>query len=584
MDTKNIFLQNKRLLLLASIVIAGVGLTAFSTYETYISERSLAQHELTDSAEEQTFALEQALVSNIAILKSLAASYSATPDINRYAFNEVADRLLQNSVMQAVEWIPRVPDSKRKRFEQAAQRDGDHIFEIKEMNEQGQLVRARKRNDYFPVYHIEPYKSNEPSTGFDVASSPARLKAIRHSINIGGFAATEGIKLVEEREEPYSFLLFYPVYEPGVLSRSTVPDSSGLRGFVVGVFRVRDVVEKALAGFARKGLLMWIADLDESRSGRLLGAYSNGTGWSVVRDKLPQDRPIMERVIDAGGQSWKIYVTHAGAMVTTNNYLLVLISGFLLTGTLLMLMVSIFRRHAEIEQTVITRTAELKTAHEQFRKLASHLLTFREEERTNIAREIHDELGQILTALKMELYWFRDNCTDRDPTFDKTEAMLHTLDTMILSVKRICAELRPSLLDDFGLVAALEWQAKEFQKRTGIECAVIAESEDIALDNNRSIALFRIFQEALTNVLKHAKATTVTARLTKGSDNIILEVMDNGKGIENEQLFKPQCFGLLGMRERVYPWDGKVEISGDKNRGTTIKVIMPFSAPGALTK
>ncbi len=575
MDTKPKFLQSKQLLLLASIVIAGVGLTAFSAYETYISERSLAEHKLIDSAEEQTFALEQSIVSNIAIMKSLAASYTITRDINRHAFHEVACRLLQNSVMQAVEWIPRVPDSQRERYEQAAQRDGYHSFQIKEMNEQGQLVPARKRKEYFPVYYIDPYRSNEPALGFDLASSPVRLKAIRHSINIGGSAATEGIRLVQEREKQYSFLLFYPVYEPGVLSRSTIPDSSGLRGFVLGVFRVREVVEKALAGFASKGLLTWITELDESRSGRLLGVYSDKTGWAAVYDKLPQDKPIMERVIDAGGQSWKIYVTHAGAMVTTNNYLLVLISGFLLTGTVLMLLVSIFRRNAEIEQTVITRTAELKTAHEQFRKLASHLLTFREEERTNIAREIHDELGQILTALKMELYWFRDNCADHEPTFEKAETMLNTLNTMILSVKRICTELRPSLLDDFGLAAALEWQAKEFQKRTGIECTVSAESEDIGLDNSRSIALFRIFQEALTNVLKHAKATKVTARLTQGSDSIIFEITDNGKGITDEQLFKPQCFGLIGMRERVYPWDGKVEISGDKNRGTTLKITIP---------
>ena len=104
---------------------------------------------------------------------------------------------------------------------------------------------------------------------------------------------------------------------------------------------------------------------------------------------------------------------------------------------------------------------------------------------------------------------------------------------------------------------------------------VFAETEELGLDKDRSIALFRIFQEALTNVLKHANATKVMARLTQVSDSIILEVTDNGEGITDDELFKPQCFGLIGMRERVYPLDGKVEISGNKNNGTTIKVIIP---------
>ncbi len=575
MDTKQRVLRGRRLLLLASIIIAGVGLTAFSTYNTYISERSLAQHKLIASAEEQTFALEQTLVSNIAILKSLAASFTVTHNINRYAFHEVADRLLQNSVMHEMGWIPRVPASKRKSYEQAAQRDGYHSFEIREMDEKGQLVRAGERKDYFPVYYIEPYKGNQQALGFDMASRRITLKAIRHSINIGDFAATEGIRQVPYHEKQYGFLLFYPVYEPGFLSASTIPDSSGLRGYVLGVFRVRDVVEKALAGFGDKGLLMRIVDLNGAAPGRLLGFYSNETGWSAAHDKLPQDDPIIEHVIDAGGPSWKISITHTNALVTTNNYLLVLLTGFWLTATVLMIMINIYRQNAEIELTVVTRTGELETAHEQFRKLASHLLTIREEERTSIAREIHDELGQILIGLKMELYWFRDNYADHKPIFDRASVMLETVNTTLLSVKRICTQLRPSLLDDFGLVAALEWQAKEFQKRTGIECAVFAESEDIVLDKKRSIALFRIFQEALTNVLKHAKATKVNTTLTRGSGCIILEVMDNGKGITDDQLLKPQCFGLIGMRERVYPLDGKVEISGDKISGTTIKVVIP---------
>lgn len=218
---------------------------------------------------------------------------------------------------------------------------------------------------------------------------------------------------------------------------------------------------------------------------------------------------------------------------------------------------------------------QLKISNEQLRNLTIHLELIREEERTNLAREIHDELGQMLLALNMDLSWFRDKYGDHEPIFDKTVSMLHNLNTTIQSVKRICTELRPSLLDDFGLVAAIEWQLNEFQKRTGIECVFLTEPDEIQLDRERSTALFRIFQEALTNILKHADATKVTARLTQVNGSVFLEVHDNGKGIKKEQISKPKSFGLMEMRERAYPWGGKVDITGFDGKGTTVKISMP---------
>ena len=166
---------------------------------------------------------------------------------------------------------------------------------------------------------------------------------------------------------------------------------------------------------------------------------------------------------------------------------------------------------------------------------------------------------------------------DHKEISDKSNSLLDAINATISSVKRICTELRPSILDHFGLVAALEWQANEFKNRSGIECKYSSEPDDIELDKERSTVLFRIFQEALTNVLKHANATKVTARLIRKDDHVILEIADNGIGITDEQLSKPQAFGLIGMRERVYPWGGKVEITSEKSGGTTVKVIMPLS-------
>ena len=231
--------------------------------------------------------------------------------------------------------------------------------------------------------------------------------------------------------------------------------------------------------------------------------------------------------------------------------------------------------HEKLELRVVERTLELNESNEQLRNLAAHLQSVREDERIKIAREIHDDLGQTLAAQKMELSWFLDKYGDHKLIFNKANTMLDNIDLTIQAVKRICTELRPSLLDDFGLAEAMQWQANEFQKRTRIECTVESSPEDFELDKERSTVLFRIFQETLTNVLKHAEATKVIARLTEDNGNILLEVKDNGKGLTNEELSKHQSFGIIGMRERVYPWGGEIKITTYKNRGTTIKVSMP---------
>jgi PAS domain S-box-containing protein len=236
------------------------------------------------------------------------------------------------------------------------------------------------------------------------------------------------------------------------------------------------------------------------------------------------------------------------------------------------------RSRAELEERVKERTRELADSQEQLRNLYSHLQSLREEERTNIAREIHDDLGQALTALKMDLSWIAGKLRgDNKGLKEKLHADVDQVDKTIQAVKRVCTELRPGILDHLGIVAAIEWQAEEFQKRTGIKCEVVFDPEDAEVDVDLRTPLFRIFQEALTNVLKHAKATRVKASFKRTRSSIILEITDNGVGIADDDLSKPNSFGLMGMRERVYPWGGKVTVSGVENEGTTVEVIIPVT-------
>jgi PAS domain S-box-containing protein len=218
----------------------------------------------------------------------------------------------------------------------------------------------------------------------------------------------------------------------------------------------------------------------------------------------------------------------------------------------------------------------LKSSERELRNLAAHLQFVRETERTSIAREIHDELGQALTALKIDMSWLKKRLPkDQQGLLEKTNSISKLTDMTIKAVKRISTELRPGILDDLGLVAAIEWQTEEFQSRTGIECRLRVSPEDITVEEKRSTALFRIFQETLTNVARHSKATAIKASLGEKAGTLELKVIDNGKGITEEQIYDPRSFGLMGMRERVRPWGGKVKIKGTPIRGTTVTVSVP---------
>jgi signal transduction histidine kinase len=196
---------------------------------------------------------------------------------------------------------------------------------------------------------------------------------------------------------------------------------------------------------------------------------------------------------------------------------------------------------------------ELKVSHEQLKELSHHLEEVREEERKNIAREVHDELGQALTALKMDISWMSKRFSrDQEALVEKTRSMIKIINTTLQAVKKISAKLRPSVLDHFGLGAAIEWQTEEFQTRTGIQCRVIVEPEDISLNQDYSTTIFRIFQEALTNVARHSKATKVRISLQQEENMVILNVNDNGKGITKEQISKPKSFGLMDENKSSY--------------------------------
>lgn len=256
------------------------------------------------------------------------------------------------------------------------------------------------------------------------------------------------------------------------------------------------------------------------------------------------------------------------------------------------------RYRNDLEERVVVRTADLNQANitlkneveersnaekqlmvirEQLRNLSNHLQNIREEEKTRIAREVHDELGQSLTALKMDLVCLKEELTDQKPDLqERVNSMSSLIDSTITSVQRISSELRPQILDVMGLAEAISWQAREYMKRTNLQFEL--NCEEVSLNKELTTELFRIFQEALTNVVRHSGADQVSILLHQDENQLILEIEDNGRGMLPEKINDSQSLGLIGIRERILFFGGEVEFLSEPGKRTRVIVKTPIAS------
>ena len=219
----------------------------------------------------------------------------------------------------------------------------------------------------------------------------------------------------------------------------------------------------------------------------------------------------------------------------------------------------------------------LQKSNEALRDLASHIETIRENERSHMAREIHDELGQQLTGLKMDISWLNRKVNSQDEAVkEKMKDAIALIDKTVITVRRIATELRPSILDDLGLIAAMEWQSEEFEKRSEITSIFSSNVNQLTINTDVATAVFRIFQESLTNVLRHSQATEVISFFRLENSIITLFIEDNGIGFEENDIKNKKTLGLLGMKERIQLIRGKYEINGNSGKGTSVIITVPL--------
>ena len=239
--------------------------------------------------------------------------------------------------------------------------------------------------------------------------------------------------------------------------------------------------------------------------------------------------------------------------------------------------VAILSLAKDITDQVIAEN-QLKQTYEDIRRLNAHLQTIREEERSSIAREIHDELSQLLTGIKMDVSWLGKKLNSPDETLKaKIIEVQHLIDETVNTVRRISSDLRPGILDDLGLVAALEWQSGEFKKRSGITCQFETPLTELDINKDMATGLFRIYQESLTNIIRHAGASKVMASLEEENGFLILTIHDNGRGFDREEAEAKKTLGLIGMKERALMLGGELCIVSAKGNGTSVVVRVPIN-------
>lgn len=220
---------------------------------------------------------------------------------------------------------------------------------------------------------------------------------------------------------------------------------------------------------------------------------------------------------------------------------------------------------------------ELKNSYDHIRALATHLQNIREEERTSIAREIHDELGQQLTGLKMDIAWLARKLGRQDDEIEnKIKSTLQLTDETVKTVRRISTELRPSILDDLGIIAAIEWHSTEFGNRFSLQTEFKTELSQLDLEPATATGLFRIYQESLTNVLRHANANKITSSLYINESVLVMNITDDGKGFDINTIRDKKTLGLLGMKERTLIMGGDYEIKSNFGKGTSVTVSVPL--------
>lgn len=538
------------------------------------------------------------------VLRGAASLFRTSETVSRAQLHEYAEGLALHDNFPAIHTINyaeyvtqagRPAFERRMRAEQAA----NPMLPLAGAIRPNGKEQARERESYCVVTFIEPSSPTTTAFGLDLHTN-AYVEQIMLATRDTGKMMNSGTPILAISAPNQVFLgLRLPVYQPGATLDSVEQRRAAYRGSVGIAFSVPQLVKGVLAEMPVHNVRMTLLDqeLPEPDGAPVPPAamrilFDSSGQLNAFPDEADPSRFTTTLPVNFHGRPWKItFSTPKEEMYTEFDTFypkLAAFAGFLgsvLIYALLHTLTSSRRRAlmiaSDMTQELRESQARLQTSHKTLRRLAAHADQIKELERKRIAREIHDDLGQNLLALRIEVDMLAARTrASHAHLHARARSTLLQIDATIKSVRQIINDLRPNVLD-LGLSAAVEWQVKEFRRISGIECQLQEHVRDISISDQRATAFFRILQESLSNITRHAGATRVRVELTMSGDSLYMSISDNGNGMADKARHKPGSFGLVGIEERITMLGGSLSIRGVPGTGTTVCVSAPVDdAPG----
>jgi signal transduction histidine kinase len=523
------------------------------------------------------------------LLRGSASMFQATPGLTRQQFHRYVEGLNLRTEFPGVEAINygvRVSDAERPRFE----RDMQAELESNGGTGTFRIMPPGRREEYLVLTFVEPGAAWSSRIGLDLKGRKESVAPLDKSRDAGTLAASG--RPIPMRAAITGLGMRLPVYAPGKPISTVAERRAAYLGSIGLGFSVERLMEGVLAELPAQGMRMTLAGVVDDGIGgplhRIMLYDSSKVPGGAPAAANPDDEFDVALPIEFSERKWEVrFRIHKRAMQSgLDAYipLLAMAAGGISTGLLYALFytLSSSRRRAlrlaeEMTKELRASEANLQMSNAKLRELAAHAENIKEGERKRIAREIHDDLGQNLLALRIEADLLASRTGARHPLLhQRAQRTLGQIDTTIKSVRQIINDLRPNVLD-LGLNAAVDWQIADFERRTGISCELIENEKDIKVNDRYATALFRILQESLTNISRHAKATKVRVELLIDTEHIWMQVSDNGVGLHSGGRHKPGSFGLVGIEERVKILNGKFAIGSGPNGGTVVSVSVPLT-------
>ncbi len=518
------------------------------------------------------------------LLRSASALFLTDENLSRRQFQQFVVGLDLSNHFPGVETINfarHVLDADRAAFEAQVRSELDgrqHAFRI---------WPEGRRPEYTVLTFVEPNQAWNNRLGMDLQSRPAVALALAHSRDTGE-ASTSGTR-VAIKSSASGLGMRMPVYRPAMPLNDVAQRRAAYIGSVGIGFSVERLAKGVLDNMPRHSTRLVISGMSPvEEPGGPPGVYKRTVFFDNHPNAAEHDPGMFRALLPVGvsGRGWDIdfRVSKREMYSEIDVYLpwVAMLAGIIGTGLLYALYqtLSSSRRRAielaeEMTGELRASEAKLQKTNDNLRRLAAHAETIKESERKRIAREIHDDLGQNLLALRIEADLLASRTSGRHPRLHaRARWTLEQIDATIKSVRQIINDLRPHVLD-LGLTAAVDWQIAEFQRRTGIACELVSDGRELHVSDRCATTLFRILQESLTNVSRHARATSVRVELALDAESIAMTVSDNGIGLNKGGGQKPGSFGLVGIEERVRILGGKCVITSRPNAGTTVHVSIP---------